>query len=387
MIDFDRIIERRGTDCVKYDFMAEHDRSENTIPLFVADMDFPVAEKIQQALHQAVDRQIYGYTACKDDYFEAVAGWYRRRYGWALSKDWLVTSPGVVHALNICVRAFTAPDDGVLVLTPVYGPFGAAVKNNGRKLVASSMRWEGTGYQVDWADFEAKAKAAKLFLLCSPHNPVGRVWTKEELTRMGEICLENGIRVVADEIHSDFVYSGYKHINFAAISASFAENSVTCTAPSKTFNLAGLWNSNLLVPNAALRTQVKSEMSRCNSTAPTLFAYAACKAAYTYGDRWLDELLVYLEGNIKLVRDFFAEYFPSVRFTETQGTYLMWGDFSSLGTPDALDKALKEGGIWLSRDSEFNVLPAGFYRINVAAPRPILQKALERMKRIFESLS
>ncbi len=223
----------------------------------------------------------------------------------------------------------------------------------------------------------------KLFLLCSPHNPVGRVWTRDELTRMGEICLAHGVTVVADEIHSDFVFPSHVHTNFATISEEFAQNSITCTAPSKTFNLAGLWNSNILIPSPALRERFAAEMARSNTPLPTTFAYEACKAAYNFGDRWVDELLCYLQGNIALVHDFFATHLPQVRFVETEGTYLMWGNFSALGAPDTLEEKLKAGGIWLNRDADFNIAPAGFYRINVATPRAVLAEALERIGTIF----
>lgn len=387
MYNFDQIINRRGTDCVKYDNIASSGRPENTIPLFVADMDFAVAPEIVSALHGVLDRQIYGYPLQGKGYFDAIAGWYRRRYGWELSRDWLLTTPGVVHALNLAVRAYTNEGDRVLVLTPVYGPFGAAVKNNHRIIASCPLTDDGNRYTVDFAAMEEiiVRENVKLFLLCSPHNPVGRVWTKDELTRMGDICLAHGVIVVADEIHSDFVYPGHKHTNFAAISPAFAENSVTCTAPSKSFNLAGLWNSNILIPSPALRKQFADEMARSNTPMPTIFALEACKAAYTYGDRWLDELLVYLQGNLSLVRTFFAQNLPAVRLFDTEGTYLMWGDFSAYGTPEELEKKFFDGGIWMNRDADFNASPAGFYRINVATPRSILQEALERMETILKA--
>lgn len=385
MYDFDQIINRRGTDCVKYDNIIPSGRPEDTIPLFVADMDFAVAPEIVSALHAAVDRQIYGYPIRGKEYFESIAGWYRRRYGWELSEEWLLTTPGVVHALNLAVRAFTSEGDHVLLLTPVYGPFGAAIKSNNRIIAECPLTYHGDRYTVDFAAFEETIvrENVKLFLLCSPHNPIGRVWTKDELTRMGEICIAHGVVVIADEIHSDFVYPGYEHTNFATISEAFAANSVTCTAPSKTFNLAGLWNSNILIPSPALREEFSAEMARSNTPMPTIFAFEACKAAYDHGEAWLEELLVYLQGNMKLIREYCAEHLPAVQFVETEGTYLMWGDFSAYGTPEELEKKFFDGGIWMNRDADFNASPAGFYRINLAAPRAIIQEALERMKAIL----
>ena len=385
MYDFDRIIDRRGTDCIKYDHIIPSGRPENTIPLFIADMDFAVAPEIVEALHKAVDRQIYGYPFRGKEYFEAMAGWYRRRYGWEIREEWLLTTPGVVYALNIAVRAYTEPGDKVLILTPVYGPFGSAVKKNGRVLVDCPLVYGDGRYTVDFAAFEEAIvrEGVKLFLLCSPHNPIGRVWTRDELTRMGEICLAHGVTVVADEIHSDFVYPGHKHINFATISPEFAANSVTCTAPSKTFNLAGLWNSNILIPSPELRAKFEAEMAHSDTPVPTIFAFEACKAAYNHGEAWLEELLCYLQSNMQLVRDYFAEHLPEVKFAETEGTYLMWGDFSAYGSPEELEKKFFDGGIWMNRDADFNASPAGFYRINVATPRAVLQEAIERMKEIL----
>ena len=385
MYDFDRIINRRGTDCVKYDNIPTSGRPADTIPMFVADMDFAVAPAIQAAMHKVADREIYGYPIRGKEYFESIASWYSRRYGWELSEEWLITTPGVVHALNLAVRAYTQKGEHVLLLTPVYGPFGAAVKNQDRVIAECPLCYDNGVYSVDFEKFEKTIvdNDVKLFLLCSPHNPIGKVWTKEELTRMGEICLAHGVVVVADEIHSDFVYPGHKHTNFANICPAFAANSITCTAPSKTFNLAGLWNSNILIPNAELREKFNAQMLYCHTPLPTIFAFEACKAAYNDSEDWLDELLVYLKENMDLTREFFAKHLPRVTFAPTEGTYLMWGDFSAYGDPDTLEKKLFDGGIWLNRDADFNAAPAGFYRINIATPRSILVEALERMSKIL----
>lgn len=385
MYDFDRIIDRRGTDCVKYDNIPTSGRPADTIPLFVADMDFAVLPQIKEAMQKVVDRDIYGYPIRGKEYFEAMASWYSRRYGWEIQEEWLLTTPGVVHALNLAVRAYTQKGDRVLLLTPVYGPFGAAVKAQERVIAECPLSYENGAYSVDFEAFEKTIveNDVKLFLLCSPHNPIGRVWSREELTRMGEICLAHGVIVIADEIHSDFVFPGYKHTNFASISPEFAANSVTCTAPSKTFNLAGLWNSNILIPSPELREKFNAQMLYCHTPLPTIFAFEACKAAYNYGEAWLEELLVYLKGNIDWVTEYCKENLPKVQFVETQGTYLMWGDFSAYGTPEELEKKFFDGGIWMNRDADFNAAPAGFYRINVAAPRATIVKALERMSAIL----
>ena len=385
MYDFDRIINRRGTDCVKYDNIPTSGRPLDTIPLFVADMDFAVVPEIKAALQKVVDRDIYGYPIRGKEYFESMASWYSRRYGWAIQEEWLLTTPGVVHALNLAVRAYTNKGDYVLLLTPVYGPFGAAVKAQDRIIADCPLHYENNRYTVDFDAFEKTIveKKVKLFLLCSPHNPIGRVWTKEELTRMGNICLAHGVTVVADEIHSDFIFPGHKHTNFANICPEFAANSITCTAPSKTFNLAGLWNSNILIPNAELREKFNAQMLYCHTPLPTIFAFEACKAAYDFGEAWLEELLVYLKGNMDWVKDFCAKNLPKAEFVETEGTYLMWVDFSAYGTPEELEKKFFDGGIWMNRDADFNASPAGFYRINVASPRAIIVEAMERMSDIL----
>ena len=385
MYDFDRIINRRGTDCVKYDNIPTSGRPLDTIPLFVADMDFAVVPEIKEALQKVVDRDIYGYPVRGKEYFESMASWYSRRYGWAIQEEWLLTTPGVVHALNLAVRAYTNKGDYVLLLTPVYGPFGAAVKAQDRIIADCPLHYENNRYTVDFDAFEKTIveKKVKLFLLCSPHNPIGRVWTKEELTRMGNICLAHGVTVVADEIHSDFIFPGHKHTNFANICPEFAANSITCTAPSKTFNLAGLWNSNILIPNAELREKFNAQMLYCHTPLPTIFAFEACKAAYDFGEAWLEELLVYLKGNMDWVKDFCAKNLPKAEFVETEGTYLMWVDFSAYGTPEELEKKFFDGGIWMNRDADFNASPAGFYRINVASPRSIIVEAMERMSAIL----
>ena len=385
MYDFDRIINRRGTDCVKYDNIPTSGRPLDTIPLFVADMDFAVVPEIKEALQKVVDRDIYGYPIRGKEYFESMASWYSRRYGWAIQEEWLLTTPGVVHALNLAVRAYTNKGDYVLLLTPVYGPFGAAVKAQDRIIADCPLHYENNRYTVDFDAFEKTIveKKVKLFLLCSPHNPIGRVWTKEELTRMGNICLAHGVTVVADEIHSDFIFPGHKHTNFANICPEFAANSITCTAPSKTFNLAGLWNSNILIPNAELREKFNAQMLYCHTPLPTIFAFEACKAAYDFGEAWLEELLVYLKGNMDWVKEFCAKNLPKAEFVETEGTYLMWVDFSAYGTPEELEKKFFDGGIWMNRDADFNASPAGFYRINVASPRAIIVEAMERMSDIL----
>lgn len=379
MFDFDQIIDRRGTDCVKYDTMGERDPS--TIPMFVADMDFACAPAIRAALARVVYQGIYGYTVRPAGYFDAIAGWYARRYGWELKPEWLLTTPGVVHALNVAVRAYTEPGDAVLILTPVYGPFGQAILGNGRVRADCPLIREGNRYRIDFAEMERTIveRGVKLFLFCSPHNPIGRVWTREEHERIGAICLRHGVTVIADEIHSDFVFGGHKHLNFAALSPELAEITVTCTAPSKTFNLAGLENSNIFIPNAALREKFAAQMAKGNTPAPNIFAYAATVAAYNEGDAWLDELLAYLEQSRDMLVDFFAASLPKARITDLEGTYLVWADLSAYGNHEQVREKLDAARVWLSDDTAFCTQGSGYWRINIATPRAVLREALERM--------
>jgi len=382
MYDFDRIIERRGTNCVKYDAMEGW--PADTIPLFVADMDFASPPAVRNALAKVVEQEIYGYTVCPADYFDAVRGWYLRRFGWEVQKDWLLTTPGVVHALNMAVRAFTDPGDEVLILTPVYGPFYHAIVGNGRTPCRCPLILRDGRYEIDFASMERliRERGIKLFLHCSPHNPVGRVWSEEEQRRIGRICTENGTIVVADEIHSDFVFPPHKHTCFAALSPDVAERCVVCTAPSKTFNLAGLQNSNIFIPSKDLRRRFADEMAAAHTPRPGIFAYAATVAAYREGDAWVDEMLAYLQGNRRLVEDFLAAHLPQARLAAHEGTYLLWLDLSAWGSEDEVEEKLRLAGIRMNRGSDFCTEGGCFFRMNIATTRANLGQALARLARI-----
>ncbi len=285
-INFDQEIERRGTDSLKYDFSVEMGKPADILPLWVADMDFRVSDKILDALHASVSHGIFGYTETKDDYFEAVRNWFERHFSWSPEKEWLVKSPGVVAAIVTAIRAFTKVGESVLIQQPVYYPFMNTVHNNKRKLVVNQLVYKNNRYTIDFDDFENKivSEKVRLFLLCSPHNPVGRVWTEEELTKMGAICLKHDVIVVSDEIHCDFTYEGHTHTNFASIIDNFANNSVICTAPSKIFNLAGLQVSNIFIPNKKLRDAFKHTITANGCDLLNTLSLVACKAAYEHGD-------------------------------------------------------------------------------------------------------
>lgn len=388
---FDKIIDRRGTDSLKYDLAARRGMPGNVIPLWVADMDFPSPPEVLEALVEVSRHGIFGYSdTISDDYFNALADWYSNRFGWQLSPKWLVKTPGVVFAICTAIRALTDEGDAVLIQEPVYYPFAGSVRANDRKLVVNELVYRDGRYSIDFADFEEKIEKnrVKLFILCSPHNPVGRVWTKEELAAMGEICLKYGVKVVADEIHEDFVYPGYRHHVFETVMPEFADITITCTGPTKTFNMAGLQISNVFISNTDLRKRFKQELERTGYSQPNIMGLVACRAAYRHGAKWLDDLISYLVSNLDLLRDFLRKELPFIRLVEPEGTYLVWLDFRALGLPD---KELNElivhkAGLWLNSGPMFGAGGEGYQRINIGCPAAILQEALERLKKAFNKV-
>lgn len=385
--NFDEIIERRGTYAEKYNF---ENRPDDTIPLWVADMDFRVCPSVTEALRSRAEHGIYGYSNPGKEYYDALLGWFSSRFGWQAEKDWVVNTPGVVYALNTAVRSLTQPQDAVMILTPVYRPFFNVVQNNGRTLVECPLVNQDGAYQIDFADFERKIidNNVKMFILCSPHNPIGRVWQKEELEQIADICLRHNVLVVSDEIHADFVYPGYKHIPFASLSKEAEQHCVVCTAPSKTFNLAGLQCSNIFIPNAEIRDAFTGELSREGYHSPNVMGMLACQAAYAEGGPWLDDLIQYLSGNLEFVRSFLRENLPMVRLTEPQGTYLIWLDFRDLGlSADALeDLVSNKARLWLDDGLIFGKEGELFERVNIACPRSLLVEAFQRLKDAVDQL-
>lgn len=382
--DFDTVVDRRGTSCLKYDFARERGKSEDILPLWVADMDFRTAPEILERLEQAVHHGIFGYSDPKEGYFQAVSGWYEKQFGWAVKKEWMVRTPGVVFALSAAVRAFTAPGDAVLLQQPVYYPFSEVILDNGRKLVNNSLKLQDGHYEIDFEDFERKIQKykVKLFLLCSPHNPVGRVWREWELRKMGEICLKYGVLVVSDEIHSDFVYPGFQHRMFASLCPEFADISITCTAPSKTFNLAGLQISNIFIPNENLRNRFRKEIAAAGYSQVNLMGLVACQAAYEEGGEWLRHLKEYLQGNLEFVRAFLNQRIPEVKLIEPEGTYLLWLDFGglSLSEKELEDLIVNRARLWLDSGAMFGPDGEGFERINIACPRSTLERAMKQLE-------
>jgi cystathionine beta-lyase len=378
------VIDRRGTDSVKYDLAPKRGKPADILPLWVADMDFQSPPEVLRALAEKSSHGIFGYS---DDmgggYYSALAGWYSSRFGWEIAPEWLVKTPGVVFAVSTAIRALTGEGDAVLIQEPVYYPFSEAVRLNGRRLVLNELVFDGERYTVDLEDFENKilGNGVKLFILCSPHNPVGRVWTREELTAMGDICVKHGVAVVSDEIHADFVYPGYRHTVFAGIKPAFADLTVTCTAPTKTFNLAGLQISNILISNAELRSRFSREVKKTGCNGVNAMGLAACRAAYRHGGPWLDALIGYLTANLETVRSFLQDRLPQIRLVEPEGTYLIWLDCRALGLPDREldDWLVHKAGLWLDAGTMFGAGGEGFQRMNIACPRAVLHKALERL--------
>lgn len=383
--DFETLHSRKGTGSNKWNGMYKHDPSipENIVPFSVADMEFANPPQIAQGVSEYLKDTILGYTSPTDSYYQAVVDWMARRHNWKIEKEWIVDYPGVVPALYHLVQAFAQPGEGVILFTPVYYPFYSAVRDNGRTVVESPLKLVDTHYEIDFEDFEQKAAQAsnKVCILCSPHNPVGRVWTAEELRRVGDICLRNNVLLIADEIHNDLIMPGYEHHVFASLSEEFAQHSIICTAPSKTFNTAGMMTSNLIIANPELRETVKKFRTKQAIFSCNILGYKACEIAYTQCEDWLDELLGVLDRNRKLVQTFFAEHFPEVTAFELEGTYLQWLDFRKLGlTYPELEKFMMDEALLFTDEGYlFGENGQGFERINLACPTWVLEEALNRL--------
>lgn len=383
--DFDIPIERRNTDCLKYDFAARRGKPENILPLWVADMDFRTADEILEAIQKRVEHGIFGYTESGDRYFEAVSGWMREKHGWEIKRNWMVKTPGVVFALAMAVKAYTKEGDSVLIQQPVYYPFTEVIEENHRKVVSNDLVYRDDGkYHIDFTDFENKIveNHVKLFLLCSPHNPVSRVWSGEELLKIGEICLRHQVVVVSDEIHEDFTFGGHKHIVFAGLKKEFEDLTVVCTSPAKTFNLAGLQVSNILIPNEKLRKAFKRQMAAAGYSQLNSIGLIACEAAYRYGNEWYEEMLSYVEANIRFMKEYLEKELPQLTMIEPEGTYLVWVDFRKLGLSEEEleDLIVKKANLWLDSGAIFGESGRGFERFNVACPGKTLEKALQQLK-------
>lgn len=384
---FAQFIDRKNTDSIKYDFAARFGKPDDALPLWVADMDFQAPPEVIDVLVQRSRHGIFGYSETKDDYFTIVAEWMQNAFNWQVQPQWLVKCSGVILSICTAIRALTEPEDAILIQQPVYHPFPEIIKNNGRRAVINQLLYQAGHYQIDWDDFAVKIKQqkVKMFILCSPHNPVGRVWTKQELLQLGDICSRHNVLVVSDEIHADFTYPGYKHQVFADLKPEFSELAITCTAPTKTFNLAGLQIANTFISNSEMRIRFKKELAASGAGHVGIMGLDACRAAYSYGRPWLEELKSYLWSNLGLLRRFLQQNLPGISLVEPEGTYLTWLDFQNTGlTARELDQILVEKGrLWLDAGSRFGAGGELFQRMNIACPEKTLQEALYRLARAF----
>lgn len=384
MYNFDDLIDRRNTNCMKWDRLEELFGGTGLLPLWVADMDFSAPPAVLKAIKERTNHPIFGYNYSSDEYYQAVISWMKRRHNWNIDREWILFTPGVVPALSYSVKAYTEPDDNIIIQSPVYQPFYTTIENNGRNIITNPLIYRDGRYFMDYEDLEAKIDSkTKLLILCSPHNPVGRVWTKEELTKLGEICLKNDIIIISDEIHFDIVYKGYDHTVLANVSPEIRERCIICTAPSKTFNIAGLQISNIIIPNNELREKYSLELEKDHIIRPNVFGEGALVAAYNESEDWLDSLLEYLEKN----RDFFISFvdknIPQLKVVKPEGTYLLWVDFSDLGmnSEELRDFLVHKCKLAVNPGEMFGKESGLFQRFNIGCPRSILEEALIRIEK------
>lgn len=382
--DFDEIIERKNTNSLKFDCAAQRGLPEDTLPLWVADMDFRAPDCVLEALQKCVDHGIFGYSEVNAGYAETVAAWFGRRFGWKPEPEWLIKTPGVVYALAMAVRALTEPGDAIIIQPPVYYPFYSVVRDNGRVLVENELIYDSGRYSIDFGDFERKIveNNVRAFILCSPHNPTGRVWTRDELRELGSICQRHGVFVLSDEIHCDFAFPGHSHSVFAQACPELAERCVIFTAPSKSFNIAGLQVSNIWIPDAEIRGKFKREINASGYSQLNTMGLAAARAAYAGGGEWLGQCSAYMRANLDYLRGFLRERLPEIKLVEPEGTYFAWLDCSGLGlTQEGLnDLIIRRAKLWLDAGHIFGEKSGQFQRIVLACPRRTLTQALEQLE-------
>ena len=386
--DFDKVINRYNTNSLKYDCAEKWERPADILPMWVADMDFQTAPEILDAMHESIDHGIFGYSVPKDEYYEVVANWFRERLGWKDARgEWIIKTPGVVFAISTAIRAFTEKGDAILIQQPVYYPFRMVIEDNERVCINNPLVLKDGHYEMDFEDMERKITGnhVKMFILCSPHNPVGRVWTKEELANVIAICKRHNVLIVSDEIHCDFVYPGYEHTMLPILAEDYLERIVVCTAPSKSFNLAGLQLSHIFIPNENMREAFHKELMKIPYDESGTLALVAGRAAYEKGAQWMDELKEYLLGNLDYLRDFLQKNLPKVRLIEPEGTYLVWLDFSAYDiTVEELEQKMHfDAKVWTDEGTMFGKEGSMFERVNIACPRETLKKALEQMAAAF----
>lgn len=387
--NFDKIIDRTNNFSAKWSEMNKNFGTNNLLPMWVADMDFLTAPCVMEALKDRLEQGIFGYTTRPSSYNESIVNWLDNRFSWKINQEWLMFSPAVITSISLLIQNLTQKNDKIMIQEPVYSPFHSIVESNERSLVISPLvKLDDGSYVMDYEDIEAKIKDVKIFILCNPHNPVGRVWTREELTRLGEICLKHNVLVISDEIHSDIILKNHKHTPFASISKEFSENTITCMAPTKTFNLAGLQSSFLVISNPYYYEVMDKAFSRLDIKRNNAFSLVATEAAYNYGEDWLYELIKYIEDNVDFAIDYIKNYMPQLKVKKPEGTYLLWVDFSNLNVDkeDLKNALINKGRIALSDGSSFGIGGDGYYRINLACPRSMVLEGLKRIEFAIKSL-
>ena len=386
MYDFEQQINRLNTDSVKWNALKAVYDAEDILPMWIADMDFASPPEIQEALRKRVDHGLFGYGIASDDMKTAVKDWMKNRFSWEILEEWLLPSSGVVSAIAFSIQALTEEGDKVLIQPPVYSPFYSMISSNNRELVKNSLVLKNGKYEIDFIDFEEKLKTGvKLFILCSPHNPVGRVWSNEELEKIGELCERYGVYIVSDEIHADLIYEPNKHHSIASINSELQDRTITCIAPSKTFNIPGLQASIMIIPNEEIRKKIQNVQEKIAFHGLNIFGNTAIEAAYKFGEGWLEELLVYLKENIKYTVKFIEAELPELNVIQPEGTYLVWIDCRGLGLSEneLNDQLIQKGKLALVAGSNYGEEGTGFIRMNIACPRKMLDDALQRLKVAF----
>lgn len=383
--DFDKIIPRRGTNSVKWDVAKE----DGVIPMWVADMDFQAAPCIRQAMKERVDHGVFGYTLVPNSYYESIISWFDRRHQWHIDRNWILYTSGVVPAISAIIKALTEPGDKVLVQTPVYNCFFSSIRNNGCTTAENALVRKGNSYEIDFDDFERQAadEKTKVFLLCNPHNPAGRVWTPDELSRMNDICLRHGVKVIADEIHCELVMPGYKFTPFAAVSKACQDNCITTNSPTKSFNIAGLQIANIITNNDTIKRKIDRAININEVCDVNPFGVIALQAAYNEGESWIDQLNLYLWENYKVLKDFFQEHLPKLQVLKLEGTYLVWVDISATGlkADELTNELLQQGKVMVNSGTLYGkTTGADYLRLNIAMPRSLMLEALQRIAQVLQ---
>ena len=383
--NFDEIVDRTNTNCLKYDARSSFFGNADVLPLWVADMDFRTPNFIVEAVKKRAEHEIFGYTFRPETYSQSIINWLKKRHNWEIKSEWISFSPGVVAGITLAIQALSNPGDGVIVQPPVYNPFYDSIKGSVRQMIENPLKLKNGRYYFDFEDLHSKiTQNTKLLLLSNPHNPGGMAWTKEELSALAQICLENKIIIISDEIHSDLIFDGYKHTPLACVSEEAAQNCITLMAPSKTFNTAGLTTSFLVIPNKRHFVAYERVMRLPHLHMGNIFGTVALEAAYSHGENWLAQLLIYLQENYRLLENFFTEKLPKVRVMHPEATYLIWIDFSAYGlTDDDLNKKMIDAGVGLNRGIQFGKQGSGFMRMNIGCPQSILKEALARIEKAF----